>query len=260
MAGVPLDLRHQRGLSLIAGLVKEPKETDDFTKNLVSLTLSHVKVEVDFTKEVLYVVEYERDNGEVVEFQVDYPWLPPKCSHCHELGHIANNCLLLPIPPRVVPPPAANEQVIKEYIKKKATTKTSKDSTTPKSPSKVMTPTNGKTNVPSIPEIFSQAETQKEPAPVGAAPTVVPDIDPPIVHSSPTKKPPSSLSIPLKVPCPKPSPPVIIALPATITPSGEPYPYSPPVSTKKASLKRSRSNPTLCSSRLFPPLLIGPLL
>uniref|UniRef100_A0A1J3IEX4 DUF4283 domain-containing protein n=1 Tax=Noccaea caerulescens TaxID=107243 RepID=A0A1J3IEX4_NOCCA len=32
LTGVPLDLRHQRGLSLVAGLVGEPKETDDFTK------------------------------------------------------------------------------------------------------------------------------------------------------------------------------------------------------------------------------------
>ncbi|CAN6998326.1 unnamed protein product, partial [Brassica rapa subsp. trilocularis] len=50
LTGIPLDLRHQEGLSLVAGLVGEPKETDDFTKNLVSLTLAHAKVEVDLTK------------------------------------------------------------------------------------------------------------------------------------------------------------------------------------------------------------------
>ncbi|KAH0873010.1 hypothetical protein HID58_070372, partial [Brassica napus] len=43
LTGVPLDLRHQEGLSLVAGLVGDPKETDDFTLNLASLTLSHVK-------------------------------------------------------------------------------------------------------------------------------------------------------------------------------------------------------------------------
>ena len=43
LTGVPLDLRHTEGLSLVACLVGEPKETDDFTLNLVSLTLSHVK-------------------------------------------------------------------------------------------------------------------------------------------------------------------------------------------------------------------------
>ncbi|KAF3603763.1 hypothetical protein F2Q69_00034171 [Brassica cretica] len=35
LTAVPLDLRYQQGLSLVAGLVGEPKETDDFTLNLV---------------------------------------------------------------------------------------------------------------------------------------------------------------------------------------------------------------------------------
>ncbi|XP_048634861.1 uncharacterized protein LOC125608425 [Brassica napus] len=59
----PLDLRHQQGLSLVAGLVGEPKETDDFTLNLVSLTLSHVKVEVDLTIPLPSVVEFTRESG-----------------------------------------------------------------------------------------------------------------------------------------------------------------------------------------------------
>ncbi|KAL0755941.1 hypothetical protein Bca101_093609 [Brassica carinata] len=107
LTGVLLDLRHQQGLSLVAGLVGEPKETDDFTKNLVSLTLSHVKVEVDLTKPLPSVVEFERQSGEVVEVLVHYPWTPPTCSHCHELGHIVKNCLLYEPPP---PAAAAGSQ------------------------------------------------------------------------------------------------------------------------------------------------------
>lgn len=49
LTGIPLDLRHQEGLSWVAGLVGDPKETDDFTLNMVSLTLSHVMVELDLT-------------------------------------------------------------------------------------------------------------------------------------------------------------------------------------------------------------------
>lgn len=59
LTGVPLDLRHQQGLSLVAGHVGEPKETDDFTKNIISLTLSHVKVEVDLSQPLLSVVEFD---------------------------------------------------------------------------------------------------------------------------------------------------------------------------------------------------------
>lgn len=91
LTGVPLDLRHEEGLSLVAGLVGEPKETDDFTKNMVRLTLSHVKVEVDLTQPLPSVVEFERENGEVVEVLVHYPWVPQTYSHCHELGHIVRN-------------------------------------------------------------------------------------------------------------------------------------------------------------------------
>nr|VDC97776.1 unnamed protein product [Brassica oleracea] len=96
LTGVPLDLRYKEGLSLVAGLVGEPKETDDFTLNLVSLTLSHVKVEVKLSEPLPRVVEFVRQSGEVVEVQVDYPWVPPTCAHCNNLGHISKNCLLLP--------------------------------------------------------------------------------------------------------------------------------------------------------------------
>lgn len=98
LTGIPLDLRHEEGLSLVAGLVGEPKETDDFTKNMVSLTLSHVKVAVDLTKPLPKVVEFIRQSGEVVEVQVSYPWVPATCSHCKELGHVSRNCILLPPP------------------------------------------------------------------------------------------------------------------------------------------------------------------
>lgn len=104
LTGIPLHLRHQEGLSLVTGLVGEPKETDDFTLNLVSLTLSHVKVDVDLTKPLPSVVEFTRESGEVVEVMVSYPWVPPTCSHCKELGHIMKNCLLLPPPPKNRPP------------------------------------------------------------------------------------------------------------------------------------------------------------
>ncbi|CAG7872169.1 unnamed protein product, partial [Brassica rapa] len=75
ITGVPLDLRHDEGLSLVAGLVGEPKDTDEFTRNLVSLTVCHVKVEVDLTVPLPKVVEFERESGVVVELSVHYPWV-----------------------------------------------------------------------------------------------------------------------------------------------------------------------------------------
>lgn len=99
LTGIPLDFRHKEGLSLVAGLIGDSKETDAFTLNLASLTLSPVNVEVDLTKPLPSIIEFERQSGEVVEVLVSYPWLPAICSHCKELGDIARNCLKLSVSP-----------------------------------------------------------------------------------------------------------------------------------------------------------------
>lgn len=95
---VPLDLRTLEGLSWVAGAIGEPKETDDFTLNLTSLVLSHVKVEVDFSRQLPQVIEITRSTGEVVMVEVSYPWLPSTCAHCKQMGHSLRNCLLIPHP------------------------------------------------------------------------------------------------------------------------------------------------------------------
>ncbi|KAF2586771.1 hypothetical protein F2Q70_00034595 [Brassica cretica] len=107
----------QKIIERIFGLVGDPKEIDEFTKNLVSLTLSHVKVEVDLTKPLPPVVEFERQSGEVVEVLVHYPWVPPTCFHCHEMGHIIRNCLSYTPPEHVkemVKDPERGKQSVKD--------------------------------------------------------------------------------------------------------------------------------------------------
>ena len=104
-----MDLRYKEGLSLVAGLIGEPKETYEFTLNLLSLTLSLVKVKVQLSEPLPRVVEFVRQSGEVVEVQVDYPWVPPTCAHCKELGHISRNCLLLPTLSKKDHPPQSKD-------------------------------------------------------------------------------------------------------------------------------------------------------
>ncbi|RID46264.1 hypothetical protein BRARA_I02939, partial [Brassica rapa] len=160
LTGVPLDLRHQQGLSLVAGLVGDPKETDDFTLNLVSLALSHVKVEVDLTKPLPKVVEFSRQSGEVVEVQVDYPWLPATCTHCHELGHIMRNCLKIPLSP--IPPATGNKHVRRVPVPQ------SKVPVTTNSSNKFVAKKNLPPTVPasSVPEPASQPSSSLNPPPV----------------------------------------------------------------------------------------------
>ncbi|XP_022547417.2 pollen-specific leucine-rich repeat extensin-like protein 1 isoform X1 [Brassica napus] len=207
LTGVPLDLRHQQGLSLVAGLVGEPKETDDFTKNLVSLTLSHVKVELDLTKPAPDVVEFTRESGEVVEVLVSYPWLPPSCSHCKELGHIAKNCLLLPF---AQPPPPPDRSA-----KKAPSNRNLPPKYVPKQP----TPKPGPTSI-STP----------------SASTV--SFSPPVTIS-----PPSS-TVPPPVSSKSPSPQSFKHLSLPVLPDFSSL-QSPPNPRLRLSLKRSRSDPSL---------------
>lgn len=90
----PIQLRSLEGLSLVAGLVGEPKETDEYTKNLTNINVAHVKVHADLTSPLPPVIELKRKNGEVFPVSVEYPWTPPSCSFCKQIGHIQKDCLL----------------------------------------------------------------------------------------------------------------------------------------------------------------------
>lgn len=84
------------------------------------------------------IVEFTRQSGEVVEVLVTYPWLPPTCTHCKELGHIVKNCLHIPLTKS--PPPASKEKTktqTKEVDKSATPTKTDK----PKDARQSRTPT-----------------------------------------------------------------------------------------------------------------------
>lgn len=90
--GIPFDLITQEGLSLLAGLIGEPVETDDYTKNLTNLRVAHLKVKENCTKPLPYIVEILRQNGWIFPLAVEYPWTPPTYPNCHQLGHLKAHC------------------------------------------------------------------------------------------------------------------------------------------------------------------------
>ncbi|KFK44260.1 hypothetical protein AALP_AA1G235300 [Arabis alpina] len=92
LKGIPFDLIHDVGLSHVAEAFGFPEEMDDFTKNLTRVNEAHIKVVMDVTKPLPTVIELERDNGHVDVVEVEYPWIPPTCAHCKEIGHIQRNC------------------------------------------------------------------------------------------------------------------------------------------------------------------------
>ncbi|KAF2539345.1 hypothetical protein F2Q68_00019278 [Brassica cretica] len=65
----------------------------------------------------------------LLRFKVDYPWLPPKCSHCSELGHVVRNCLLF-TPPKEPAARAPGEKA------KQKTSDSSKKTTVPSAKTK----------------------------------------------------------------------------------------------------------------------------
>ena len=77
LKGLPLDLRSLEGLSFAAGLIGDPKETDEFTKNLTDVNIAHVKVEANLTTPLPALIELRRTSGEIFPVEVHYPWAPP---------------------------------------------------------------------------------------------------------------------------------------------------------------------------------------
>lgn len=229
LTGVPLDLRYREGLSLVAGLIGEPKETDEFTLNLVSLTLSHVKVEVNLSQPLPSVVEFVRQSGEVVEVQVDYPWVPPTCAHCKELGHISKNCLLLPDPnknvggknQKIAPKVAKPVTAVPQYI--------------PKLPQKHAPPT-GASSSSAQGKLSPQANAILS---TSTGPTLKTACSLPLLPFTavaPDPKTPSPPSVPPSI---NPSPQSFISSEAFL------FNLSHPATTQKDLLKRSFSNPDL---------------
>lgn len=106
---VPFDLMYDAGLSHIAGQIGDPRETDDWTLSLISISIAHVRVEIDTTIPLPSQVEVGRSNGTFVTVDVEYPWMPPSCAHCKEVGYIQRHCPLLPPPTALThkqnPPP-----------------------------------------------------------------------------------------------------------------------------------------------------------
>ncbi|CAH2035342.1 unnamed protein product, partial [Thlaspi arvense] len=209
--GVLLELRHQKCLSLVVGLVGEPVETDDFTKNLISLTISHVKVEVNLTKDLPRVVEFGRKSGEFVEVL-----LPPICSHYKELGHIPRNCLQLPLPQK-----AASTVPKGTKVSKRAPSSSSKD----KQAGKILEEGTSTLVIGPVPAQAEVILTTKD-VPVkfydsdnALSPSICS-----VAAPSPSSEAHSSL-LPLFAPF---VPSYIVGLPTFVTPTGEPYHYSPP--------------------------------
>ena len=90
--GIPFDLYTQAGLGRVGDLLGHPIEVDEFTRKMTNINVAHIKCRIDCTKPLPKFGELERENGEVVTVSIDYPWVPPICPCCGELGHLQTHC------------------------------------------------------------------------------------------------------------------------------------------------------------------------
>lgn len=86
LIGLPLNLRSLEGLSFAAGLIGEPKKTDEYTKNLTDINIVHVKIEANLTRPIPSLTELRRTTREIIPVQVEYPWVPPSARSANKLA------------------------------------------------------------------------------------------------------------------------------------------------------------------------------
>ncbi|CAA7046645.1 unnamed protein product [Microthlaspi erraticum] len=96
ISNIPFDLITDVGLGIIARPLGEVVDSKPFT----SVNSASIKVVMDLTKPLTPSMELERDDGEIITLTVTYPWLPPLCSVCNELGHKETLCPKVPKPPK----------------------------------------------------------------------------------------------------------------------------------------------------------------
>ncbi|CAH2051534.1 unnamed protein product, partial [Thlaspi arvense] len=212
---MPFNLMHRKGISLVAGLIGDPKERDEFTMNLVSLTEAHVKVEANLNNPLPFPVEVFRDDGSVINIDVVYPWVPPTCSNCNMLGHVIRFCPSLPPPSATARPSGLKKNTEKDKGKGKVSGPLHTTDGSPPGPngSHVESPPSALASSSSIQTPVSEKESSKvtfgpQTRPVDFIPSP-PIIDLPTIIETSTEAPiPLNNSKPLSGAIKAPSPPI----------------------------------------------------
>jgi len=79
-------------LSHIASGVGKPLYADKMTEEQQRLGYARVLVEIDTKSVCPKEVNICRKNGSSVTIEIEYQWLPPKCSTCGGFGRVAYAC------------------------------------------------------------------------------------------------------------------------------------------------------------------------
>lgn len=66
------------------------------TQNILSLIAAHIQVDANLKKPFTSSTELIWQSRDIINVDIDYPWTPPSCSYCNQIGHILKNCIYAP--------------------------------------------------------------------------------------------------------------------------------------------------------------------
>ncbi|KAL2226588.1 UNVERIFIED_CONTAM: hypothetical protein Sindi_2017500 [Sesamum indicum] len=95
---LPLEFWTTEGLSTVASGVGKPLYPDAITRACMRLDFARVCVMIDVTQKLkkhIIIMTPDEDGGETpCKVDIEYEWLPPKCTGCMMLGHSVKECSL----------------------------------------------------------------------------------------------------------------------------------------------------------------------
>ncbi|KAL2235450.1 UNVERIFIED_CONTAM: hypothetical protein Sindi_1277200 [Sesamum indicum] len=95
---LPMEFWTTEGLSTVASGVGKPLYPDAITRACTRLDFARVCVMIDVTQKIkkhIIIMTPDEDGGETpCKVDVEYEWLPAKCTDCMTLGHSVKDCTL----------------------------------------------------------------------------------------------------------------------------------------------------------------------
>ncbi|KAL0367301.1 UNVERIFIED_CONTAM: hypothetical protein Sradi_3620200 [Sesamum radiatum] len=103
---LPVELWTTEGLSTVASGIGKPLYPDAITRACTRLDFARVCIMLDISstlpKHIVIMVPHEDGSETACKVDVEYEWLPPKCTACMSLGHSTKGCpTMKPRPPPV---------------------------------------------------------------------------------------------------------------------------------------------------------------
>ncbi|KAL2230747.1 UNVERIFIED_CONTAM: hypothetical protein Sindi_1669100 [Sesamum indicum] len=93
---LPMEFWTTEGLSTVASGVGKPLYPDAITRACTRLDFARVCVMIDVTQKIekhIIIITPDEDGGETpCKVDVEYEWLPAKCTDCMTLGHSVKDC------------------------------------------------------------------------------------------------------------------------------------------------------------------------